>query len=156
MVKTINLKKLIPCLILPIFTGLIAQVFSSGAKEVYNPLAKPPLSPPSIVFPFVWSALYILIGLASYFFEESGCKDKKRPRQVYGITLGLNLLWPLLFFVLKLFTFSSIWIVALLVISIYNLYLFYKCDKYAGYLFAPFVLWVAYATYLNIGIAYLN
>ena len=97
MIKTIDLRKLIPCLLIPIFTGLIGSIFSSNAKEVYSPLNKPPFSPPSIIFPFVWTALYILIGIGLYFMEESGC-DKKNPRIAYGVMLALNILWPLFFF----------------------------------------------------------
>ena len=155
MIKTIDLRKLIPCLLIPIFAGLIGQVFSSNAKEVYSSLQKPPFSPPSIIFPFVWSALYILIGIGLYFMEESGC-DKKNPRIAYGVMLAFNILWPLFFFTLKWFTFSNVIIIALLISAIITFYIFYKCEKISGYFILPMIIWVAYATYLNIGVAALN
>ncbi len=155
MIKTIDLRKLIPCLLIPIFTGLIGSLFSSNAKEVYSPLNKPPFAPPSIIFPFVWTALYILIGVALYFMEESRC-NKKRPRIAYGVLLSLNLLWPLFFFTFKWFSFSNVIIIALLISAIITFYFFYKCEKLAGYFMLPLIAWVMFATYLNIGVSVLN
>lgn len=156
MIKTINLRKLIPCLLLPIFVGLIAQLFTSNSKEVYLSLQKPPLSPPSIIFPFVWSCLYILLGIASYFIEEAGVCDKKRPRQVYLITLALNLLWPIFFFTLQWYIFSSILIIAMDIVAILNIYYYYNCDKNSAYIYLPYLIWILFATYLTIGVAALN
>lgn len=155
MIKTINLRKLIPCLLLPLFTGLLGQIFSSNAKDVYLNLTQPPLSPPNFVFPFVWTLLYILLGIACYFVQESKC-DKKRPMQTYLVLLVLNLLWPLVFFTLQWFTFSVVIIILLLAAAVLTLINFYNCDKNAGYLILPLILWVVYATYLNIGVAVLN
>ena len=155
MIKTINLRKLIPCLLLPLFTGILGALFSSNSREIYSNLTRPPLSPPGVIFPFVWTLLYILLGIACYLVEESECNDK-RARQSYLILLGLNILWPLLFFTLGWPTVAAIEIVVLLIFAIITLVLFYNCEKTAGYLILPLVLWVIYATYLNIGVAVLN
>ncbi len=156
MIKTVNLRKLIPCLLIPIFVGLIAQLFTRNSKELYLSLQKPPLSPPAIIFPFVWTCLYILLGLASYYIEESGICDKKRPRQLYGGTLLLNLLWPIVFFALEWYAFACVIIIAMVVLAAITVYFYYNCDKNAAYVFLPYVVWVLYATYLNIGVAVLN
>lgn len=155
MIRTINLRKLIPSLLLPLFIGLISQIFTSNAKDVYLNIAKPPLSPPAILFPFIWTFLYILLGFSSYFVEEAKC-DKTRPRQLYLIVLALNLLWPIIFFTLKWFVFSSVIITAMVIVSALTLYYFYNCDKNAGYLFSPYVVWLLFAAYLNIGVSVLN
>lgn len=155
MIKTINLRRLIPCLLIPLFTGLIGQLFSQNAKEIYSNLQQPPLSPPSIVFPFVWTLLYILLGIASYFIEESNC-DKKRPRQAYTALLALNLLWPIVFFTFEWFTFAAVIVVLMLAAAVITLILFYNCDKNAGYLILPLILWLIFAAYLNIGVVVLN
>lgn len=156
MIKTVNLRKLIPCLLIPIFVGLIAQLFTRNSKELYLSLQKPPLSPPAIIFPFVWTCLYILLGLASYYIEESGICDKKRPRQLYGGTLLLNLLWPIVFFALEWYALACVIIIAMVVLAAITVYFYYNCDKNAAYVFLPYVVWVLYATYLNIGVAVLN
>ena len=155
MIKTLNLRKLIPSLLIPIFTGLLAQIFSSNAKEVYSTLKRPPLSPPSIVFPFVWTAIYILLGIALYFVEESKCY-KNTPRKIFAVLLVLNVLWPLFFFTLNWYTFSVFIIVLLLISAIVTFVAFYNCEKAAGYFVLPLIIWVIYATYLNIGTAILN
>ncbi len=156
MIKTVNLRKLILCLLLPLFVGLIAQLFTQNSRELYLSFQKPPLSPPAIVFPFVWTCLYILIGLASYFIEEAGVCDKKRPRQLYAATLVLNLLWPIVFFTLKWYVFSSIIIISMVIVAAITIYFFYNCDKNAAFIFLPYLIWILYATYLNIGVAVLN
>ena len=98
---------------------------------------------------------YILIGIGLYFMEESGC-DKKNPRIAYGVMLALNILWPLFFFTFKWFAFSNVIIIALLISAIITFYFFYKCEKLAGFFILPMIAWVAFATYLNIGVATLN
>lgn len=155
MIKTINLRRLVPCLLLPLFSGLIANIFTQNAKAVYSSITLPPLSPPSIIFPFVWTLLYILLGLASYFTEESVC-DKKRPRQAYIVLLALNLIWPIIFFTLQWFTVAAIVVFLMLAAAVITMILFYNCDKNAGYLILPLILWLAFAAYLNIGAAVLN
>ena len=155
MIKTINLRRLIPCLLVPLFTGLIGQIFSQNAKEIYENLKQPPLSPPSIIFPFVWPLLYILLGIASYFTQESKC-DKKRPSQAYLALLALNLLWPIVIFTLEWFTFAAVIVILMLAAAVLTLILFYNCDKNAGYLILPLILWLIYAAYLNIGVVVLN
>lgn len=155
MVKTINLRKLVPALLLPFFVSILSGFFTRNSTDIYLNIKRPPLSPPSILFSFVWTALYLCLGFASYFMEESKC-DKKRPRQAYLTLLALNLLWPIIFFRFNLFTVSAIVIIMILIASILTFYFFYRCDEMAGYLIIPLVLWVAFATYLNIGVAALN
>lgn len=156
MIKTVNLRKLIPCLLIPIFVGLIAQLFTKNSRELYLSLQKPPLSPSGIIFPFVWTFLYIMLGIASYFIEESGICDKNRPRQLYGITLALNFLWPIVFFALEWYAFAAVIIIAMVAVAVFTLYFYYNCDKNAAYIFFFFFIWILYATYLNIGVAVLN
>ena len=94
----INWKKLLLCLALPLAVGGLAALLSGG-MDLYKELDRPPLSPPGWVFPVVWSALYLLMGYASYRVLESGAEPAKIRKAwiFYGLQLAANFLWPLLF-----------------------------------------------------------
>lgn len=76
--------------------------------------------------------------------------------RAYYLQLIANLIWPILFFVLKARLLSSIWIVLLLILIIYMIVTFNKKNKLAAYLQIPYLIWTAFATYLNIGVYLLN
>ena len=75
---------------------------------------------------------------------------------VYYVQLGINALWSIFFFLLKWKLFSFIWILVLDVIVIYMIVLFYQKNKVAGILQVPYLLWILFASYLNIAIYVLN
>lgn len=141
-------------ILLPVILGGIVGFFISGAMD-YKSLEKPIFSPPSIVFPIVWTILYILMGISYGILKDSKLVDKSI-NQIYFSQLIVNLLWPIFFFVLKwrLFAFAIIIVLAILVgIMIYK---FYSKNKLAGLLQIPYFLWTIFATYLNFGIYLLN
>ena len=141
-------------LLTPIILGTLIGILTSNSID-YNTLNKPPLSPPSILFPIVWSIIYILIGISYYLFKKNSFDDKLETI-IYYIQLFINYTWSILFFTLKLRFFSIIWIL-LLIISIYLLIsLFKQKNKVSAYLLIPYLLWCIYATYLNIGVYILN
>ena len=121
----------------------------------YNYLVNPPLSPPSYLFPIVWSILYSLIGTSYYIYRKNNNDDSLTIR-LYYIQLILNYLWSIIFFTLKLRTLAVIWIIILAITIIYLMIRFYKEEITSFYLFIPYILWVLFATYLNIGIIVLN
>ena len=108
---------------------------------------------PAIVFPIVWSILYLIIGYINYCLEENG--DIKGSN-IFYIQLLFNVIWTPLFFGLHLPLVSAIDIVILLGISLYMLFYLFKRNKKLAYLWVPYVLWLVFATYLNISIAILN
>ncbi|MBQ9084861.1 MAG: tryptophan-rich sensory protein, partial [Clostridia bacterium] len=121
-------------------------------------LDQPPLSPPAWLFPVVWSILYVLMGIACYLVVVSrvSMDEKGRALKVYGLQLLFNFFWSILFFNFDLYYLTFAWILALLGLIIATTYLFYKIDKRTVYLLLPYILWVAFASYLNIGVAILN
>ena len=121
----------------------------------YNTLQKPFLSPPSIVFPIVWTILYILMGI-SFARLELNSKIDQDIKQIYYLQLFVNALWSIFFFVLKWRLFSFIWILLLLTLIIIMIIKFYKKDKIAGLLQLPYLIWTLFATYLNFGVYLLN
>ena len=134
----------------PILLGtLIGLIIHSNID--YNSLNHPPGSPPNIFFPIIWSFLYILMGI-SYFFN----RKKNEKNYLYYLQLGINLLWPILFFTLNLRFLSIIWLFILNYL-IYRLILeWQERRKISAYLLIPYLIWSIYATYLNIGIFLLN
>jgi tryptophan-rich sensory protein len=129
-----------------------------GAMEDFSALEQPPLSPPGWLFPVVWAILYTLMGVASYLVVTSGGPQKQinTAITVYGTQLIFNFFWSLFFFNLNLFYFSFAWLVVLWLLIIATLLLFSRLSQKAGYLMIPYLLWVSFAAYLNLGVAMLN
>ena len=138
----------------PIIGGSIVGLIINKSID-YNYLVNPPLSPPSYLFPIVWSILYLLIGTSYYIYRKNNNDDSLTIR-LYYIQLILNYLWSIIFFTLKLRTLAVIWIIVLVITIIYLMIRFYKEEITSFYLFIPYILWVLFATYLNIGIVVLN
>lgn len=138
----------------PLIGGSIVGLIINKSID-YNYLVNPPLSPPSYLFPIVWSILYLLIGTSYYIYRKNNNDDPLTIR-LYYIQLILNYLWSIIFFTLKLRTLAVIWIIVLAITIIYLMIRFYKEEKTSFYLLIPYILWVLFATYLNIGIIVLN
>lgn len=141
-------------IIIPVTVGAIVGFIISKFID-YNSLEKPFLAPPSIVFPIVWSILYILMGV-SYGILESNSLVNSNINLIYYLQLFVNALWSIFFFVFKWRFFSFLWILLLLALVIIMIIKFYDKNKVAGLLQIPYLLWTAFATYLNFGIYFLN
>lgn len=141
-------------ILIPVLVGGAIGLMTSSAID-YNSLQKPPLAPPSIVFPIVWSILYILMGISYGILKSKGLTDKKIDL-IYYMQLAVNAMWSIIFFLLKWRLFAFIWILLLDVLVILMITKFYKKDKTAGLLQIPYLLWVLFASYLNLAIYILN
>lgn len=141
-------------ILIPVVVGGIVGLIISGAID-YNSLQKPFLAPPSIVFPIVWTILYILMGISYGILKSKGLTDKKIDL-IYYVQLGVNAIWSIIFFLLKWRLFAFLWIIILSVLVIVMTIKFYKKDKTAGLLQIPYLLWVLFASYLNFAIYILN
>lgn len=149
-----KLKTYAKSILIPVIVGGIVGLFISGSMD-YNSLQKPFLSPPSLVFPIVWTILYILMGVSYGRLKEKELVDSNISF-IYYLQLAVNALWPIFFFVFKWRLFSFFWILLLVVLVILMTVKFYKKDKIAGLLQVPYVIWTIFATYLNFGIYLLN
>ena len=138
----------------PLIGGSIVGLIINKSID-YNYLVNPPLSPPTYLFPIVWSILYLLIGTSYYIYRKNN-NDDSLTIKLYYIQLILNYLWSIIFFTLKLRTLAVIWIIILAITIIYLMIRFYKEERTSFYLLIPYILWVLFATYLNIGIVVLN
>lgn len=149
-----KLKTYAKSILLPVVLGGIVGILISGFID-YDSLQKPFLAPPSLAFPIVWTILYILMGISYGRLKEKSLIDKEIS-SIYYLQLGVNLLWPIFFFILKWRLFSLIWIILLAVLVGIMIIRFYRKDKLAGLLQIPYILWTIFATYLNLGIYLLN
>jgi len=149
-----NFKIYTKSILIPLIVGAMVGFIISGFID-YNSLEKPFLSPPSIIFPIVWTILYTLMGI-SYGVLASKLLVDSKTNFIYYFQLFVNALWSIFFFVLKWRLFSFFWILLLLVLIVWMIIYFYKKHKLAGLLQIPYLLWTAFATYLNLGIYILN
>ncbi len=153
--KSNNALKLLLSVVMCLAVGFFGGLFtSSSATTWYVTLNKPSFNPPSWLFAPVWTVLYVLIGISFYVIWKKGI-DKKELAFFFA-QLGLNFVWSLLFFGLKIPWVAFVDIVLLWVFILLTILAFYKKDKVASWLLLPYLLWVAFASVLNFAIAYMN
>ncbi len=123
----------------------------------YEHLDKPALIPPNGVFGPVWSILYVMMGIALALIILEETKEPKKQAYIwYGIQLVLNTLWSLVFFGLQQPWLAFVIIIALIVSIIMTMRAFHKIRPLTMWLLVPYIAWVSFATYLNVGVALLN
>ncbi len=150
-------KNLIIAILIPLIGGFIISLITRGGVENYtNNLIKPVFAPPKILFPIVWSILYILMGYSSYLIYNSMSSNKCTCLLLYGLNLFLNFLWPIIFFNLEARLFAFLFIIMLDIVVGFMIYCFSGIDKKAAYLNIPYFVWLIFATILNLSIYLLN
>lgn len=153
----IDWKKLLISLGIPLAVGGLSALLSGGMTN-YGAMNKPPLSPPGWVFPVVWTVLYLLMGYASYLIWTSDAPQSERRGALilYGAQLAANFIWPLIFFRAEMYLAALIWLVVLWILIFLTIRAFSKINERAGDLLIPYILWVTFAAYLNLGVYLLN
>ncbi len=144
----------IKSILIPVIVGGVVGIIVSQFMD-YNLLQKPFLAPPSIVFPIVWTILYITMGISYGILKSKNLTDKEID-WIYYWQLAINALWSIIFFVFKWRFFAFIWIILLVIAVIMMIVKFYAKDKTAGLLQIPYLLWVIFASYLNLAFYILN
>ncbi len=140
-------------LFLPVVLGSLVGFMISGSID-YKELIQPPLAPPSWLFPVMWTIIYLLMGISYYLLKQDN--DNECLSKLYYLQLGVNLLWSIIFFVMKARLFACIWIIILDILVGVMIYWFYSNKKVSGYLNILYMVWILFATYLTIGIYVLN
>jgi len=133
----------------PLIVGFISSMFSN--TEMYKLLIKPPFAPPSIVFPIVWTILYLLIGYGSYRTRED-----KSSLKIFYINLAINFIWTLVFFNLQNYLQGFILVIVMIVLQIILLIKYKKIDNLAFIFNIIYTIWLIYAAYLSLGVYILN
>lgn len=152
--------KILVCVLSCIAIGYLSgQVTQSSVTTWYPTLTKPSFNPPNWAFPIAWSLLYTMMGIAAGLVWSSIDYEPELVKKAlifFIIQLVLNSLWSILFFGLKN-PFLALIEIVLLWLVIYETYFkFKKINKFAGFLFIPYLLWVSFAAVLNANIWYLN
>lgn len=158
MVVRFNLKKFIISVVIPLAVGGISAIITRGNMDIYSQIVRPPLSPPSILFPIVWTVLYTLMGVSLYIVWNSDAKAYKKQKAfiIFAIQLFLNFIWSPIFFNMQRFLLAFVVLVFLWIFAIVMTFVFYKISKPAGLLQTPYILWLTFAGYLNLAIYLLN
>ena len=141
------------CIAVPLLVGVVAAFITAGGMQNFDTMKQPPLSPPGFLFPIVWSILYTLMGIASYLVITSEADSEKvtKALKTYIYQLIVNFLWPTFFFNFEWYFFSFLWILLLWILIFIMFRQFSQISKRAGYLIVPYLLWVTFAAYLNLG-----
>ena len=140
-------------IIFPLLGGFIISIIINNTIN-YQELNQPPLAPPSIIFPIVWTILYLLMGVSFYIYKKDN--NDETTETIYYLQLVINYFWSIFFFLFKWYLFSIIWIILLDILIIILLSRFKKENKISYYLNIPYLIWCLFATYLTIGIYILN
>ncbi len=139
--------------------GGLSALLTSESMDIYSDIVQPPLAPPAILFPIVWTILYTLMGIGAALVwnkKEEQPKEVQDALIVYAVNLFMNFLWSIIFFNMRAFLFSFIWLVLLWVVILIMILKFRKVSPVAAYLQIPYLLWVTFAGYLNLAIFLLN
>ena len=149
---------LLACIAVPLLAGVLAGTLARGGMQTYAVLEQPPFAPPGWVFPAVWTILYILMGSASYLIIVSEAEPQQiaDALAVYAYQLVVNFLWPVFFFDFGWYLFAFFWLILLWVLILATIRQFAPISKLAAWLMIPYLLWVTFAGYLNLGIWWLN
>ena len=149
-----NKSNLIIAVLIPLTVGSISSLLSGNMGQMNY--IQPDFTPPAVVFPIVWTILYILMGISSYIIYESDYPDKNSALRIYGIQLFFNFFWSILFFRFSAYFLSLIWLLVLIILIIIMILRFYKISPIAAYLQIPYLLWCMFASYLNYVVFVLN
>lgn len=128
-----------------------------GAQQYAQSIVLPPLSPPGIVFPIVWTVLFALMGIGSAIvWLAPDSQARSGALRLYAVQLAFNFVWSLIFFNWKNYGFAFVWLAALWVLIGWMILRFRALVPAAGWTQVPYFLWVASAGYLNLGVWLLN
>lgn len=138
--------------------GAVSAILAGGFSEFFAKFKEPPLLPPEWLFPVVWVILYAVMGISAYLIHtafEVGYQ-KNYALGVYWVQLFFNFLWSIIFFRFEMLWVAFAEILLLLLSIILMMIKFYKISKTAALINIPYLIWVAFAAYLNFATAYIN
>ena len=146
-------------ILITLAVGGLSALLTKGNMDVYETIDKPPLAPPGFLFPIVWGILYVIMGasLANILVKgrEKGIYTVPCVK-IYALQLVVNFFWSIIFFNMRAFLFSFVWLLLLWVLIIVMIDRFSKISKISAYVNIPYFLWVTFAAYLNFMIYRLN
>ena len=138
--------------------GGLSGLLNRSGMEFYNrAVLKPPLSPPPIAFPIAWGILYALMGIGMARVRLTPPSlGRSRSLRLFLLQLGFNFIWSFLFFAFRSYGLAFFWLAVLWILIVRMILSFYDQDRPAAWLQLPYLLWVLFAAYLNLGVWKLN
>ena len=137
--------------------GLSGWLAKDAMMVFEETVRQPPLSPPAILFPIVWTVLYALMGFsAARVYLSAQSTERKQGLNLYVTQLIVNFFWSLIFFNAQAYGFAFLWLLLLWGLVFAMILTFRKVDPIAAKLQIPYLLWLTFAAYLNFGIWMLN
>ena len=138
-------------------TAAIGAYASIDAKDFYAALNQPRWAPPPAVFGPVWSALFLAMGIAAWLVVRRLGLTAARPAMwLYAAQLVLNALWTWLFFRWHLGALAFVEVLLLLALVVATAGTFWRARALAGWLMAPYIAWVGFASALTFAMWRLN
>lgn len=141
-----------------LLTGVLSGLLSRGGMAEYaQNTIKPPLTPPAVVFPIVWTLLYILMGIgAARIWLSEPSVQRSTSLNLFVTQLVVNFFWSIIFFQLRAFDLAFLWLLLLWGLVLWMVLTFRKVDPVAAVLQIPYLLWLTLAAYLSGGVWILN
>ncbi|MBQ8351579.1 MAG: tryptophan-rich sensory protein [Clostridia bacterium] len=139
--------------------GGLSALLTRNSMQIYADIVQPPLAPPPILFPIVWTVLFILMGVSAAIVYVNRRRDLPAAQSAltfYAMSLIVNFTWSLIFFRFRAFLFAFLWLLFLLYLIIRTILGYRKISRVAAYLQIPYAVWVSFAGYLNLAIWFLN
>ena len=138
--------------------GFLSGLLSRNGTAIFQQTAvQPPLSPPAILFPIVWGILYALMGIgAARISLAPDTPQKQQSLNLFVAQLIVNFFWSLIFFNARAYGFAFFWLLLLLGLVIWMTLSFRSTDHLAAWLQIPYLIWLLFAAYLNLGVWILN
>lgn len=141
-------------LVVGALSGLLSR---NGMKEFEVVATKPPLSPPGWLFPVVWTVLYTLMGISSgSIWQKPPSRERSWGLNLYAAQLIVNFFWSLLFFNAGAYGLAAVWLVGLWILVLLMIFAFRQVSFKAAWLQLPYLVWLTFAAYLNLGVWLLN
>ena len=135
--------------------GALSGWLSRNGIQAFSETAvQPPFSPPAIVFPIVWTALYGLMGISAA--RIAAAPNRGKALNVFFAQLIVNFFWSPLFFSAQAYGFAFLWLFLLWVLILIMIVRFWKIDRTAAVLQIPYLLWLTLAAVLNYAVWQLN
>ena len=153
-----NMKTFILSILLAEAVGGLSGFLTREGMKIYTEMiAPPPLSPPPLLFPIVWGILYALMGIGSArIWLTPASPERSRALNLYAAQLVVNFFWSLIFFNAQAFGFAFFWLLLLWLLVLLMILAFREVDPLAAWLQVPYLIWLTFAAYLNLGVWYLN
>ncbi|MEO8068297.1 MAG: TspO/MBR family protein [Flavobacteriales bacterium] len=149
--------RILAAVVLTFLAALPGALTSEAVDGWFSTLDRPAFAPPNAVFGPVWTALYVMMGIAAGLVWAAGWRAPvKSALLLYCGQLVLNASWTIVFFGLHAPLAALFVIVALLVMICLTMRAFFPVHPLAGWLLSPYLGWVVFATMLNAGYVYLN